>query len=132
MAGLGKIDKGQLKGFYIHPVLAIDAVTNGCYGIASLEFVKRAFKEEILTRGQRGTIRNSTAFEEKESYRWFSSIKKALTQCVNAATKTVIADRDLGFKQALGIYYYHNKNICFLFVLFLCLQIIIFKILLFV
>jgi hypothetical protein len=94
MTGMGKIDKGQFQGFYIHPVLAIDAVTNACYGVASLEFIKRAFVEETLTRGQRGSRRNRTAFEEKESYRWFSSIKKALPQCVKAATKTVIADRE--------------------------------------
>lgn len=47
---LGKVDKGQIKGFYIHPVLAIDAVSYGCYGIASLEFVTRPWTEQELTR----------------------------------------------------------------------------------
>ena len=40
----------QNKGFYIHPVLAIDAVSYGCYGIASLEFVTRPWTEQELTR----------------------------------------------------------------------------------
>lgn len=94
ISGLGKVDKGQIKGFYIHPVLALDAATYGCYGIASLEFVTRPFGEEALTHNQISAIRSKTAFEDKESYRWFSSIKKALPQCSNAAIKTVVADRE--------------------------------------
>jgi hypothetical protein len=94
IAGLGKVDKGQIKGFYIHPVLAIDAVNYGCYGIASLEFVTRPFADEALTHRQISTIRSMTPFEEKESYRWFNGIKKALPQCSNATRKTVVADRE--------------------------------------
>jgi hypothetical protein len=63
IAGLGKVDKGQIKGFYIHPVLAIDAVNYGCYGIASLEFVTRPFADEALTHRQISTIRSMTPFE---------------------------------------------------------------------
>jgi hypothetical protein len=94
ISGLGKVDKGQIKGFYIHPVLALDAATYGCYGIASLEFVTRPFGEEALTHNQISAIRSKTAFEDKESYRWFRGIQKALPQCCNAVNKTVVADRE--------------------------------------
>ena len=110
--GLGKVDKGQIKGFYIHPVLAIDAENFGCDGIASLEFVTRPFTEEKLTRKQKNAIKYSTAFEDKESYRWFSSIKKALPHCSKAKMKTVVADREAdiyplltALKEELGVEY---------------------------
>lgn len=91
---LGKVDKGQIQGFYIHPVLAIDAVNYGCLGIASLEFISRPWTEGALTHNQINSLRNKTPFEEKEGYRWFSSIKKAIPQCFNIAEKTVVADRE--------------------------------------
>jgi len=91
---LGKVDKGQIKGFYIHPVLAIDAVNYDCYGIASLEFVTRPWTEQELSHKEINAIRTKTPFEQKEGYRWFSGIKKALPQCSNATIKTVVADRE--------------------------------------
>jgi hypothetical protein len=92
--GLGKVDKGQLQGFYVHPVLAIDANDFGCLGVASLDFIKRDWAEEVLTRKQIRSKRSKTAFEDKESYRWLSSIKAALPQCESIDKKTVIADRE--------------------------------------
>jgi len=91
---LGKVDKGQIKGFYIHPVLAIDAKDYGCHGIASLEFITRRWAEQDLTHKEISSVRDKTPFEQKEGYRWFSSIKKALPQCLHVATKTVVADRE--------------------------------------
>jgi Transposase DDE domain len=92
--GLGKVDKGQVQGFYVHPVLAIDANDFGCLGVASLDFIKRDWAEEVLTRKQIRSKRSKTAFEDKESYRWLSSIKAALPQCKSIDKKTVIADRE--------------------------------------
>lgn len=92
--GLGKIDKGQVQGFYIHPVLAIDAYNYGCLGIASLEFISRPWIDPALTHKQINAARTRMLFEEKEGYRWFSSIQKALPQCVHIPTKTVVADRE--------------------------------------
>tara|TARA_R110002124_G_scaffold121037_4_gene279343 strand:+ start:149 stop:814 length:666 start_codon:yes stop_codon:yes gene_type:complete len=80
---LGKVDKGQIKGFYIHPVLAIDAVNYACYGIASVEFISRPWPQAELTHNQKSAARSRATFEEKESYRWLDSIKKALPRCSN-------------------------------------------------
>lgn len=91
---LGKVDKGQIKGFYIHPVLAIDAVNHACYGIASVEFISRPWPQEELTHNQKSLARSKAPFEEKESYRWLDSIKKAIPRCSNIISKTVIADRE--------------------------------------
>ncbi len=97
--GLGKVDKGQIQGFYIHPVLCMDAAHYGCHGIASVEFINRPWPEQVLSRQAINAKRSNMAFEEKEAYRWLSSIAKALplggpTQCEHIATKTVVADRE--------------------------------------
>lgn len=92
--GLGKIDKGLIQGFYIHPVLCMDAVHYGCYGISSVEFINRPWSEQLLSRQAIKAARDKIAFEEKEAYRWLSSIAKALAQCIHVDTKTVVADRE--------------------------------------
>lgn len=118
--GLGKVDKGQVKGFYLHPVLALDAYSGACYGIPSLEFHWRDWTEDNLSYKERKAARNKVAFEDKEGYRWYSSIEKALQHCPNAASKTVVADREsdiypvmTGLKQGLGVNYVirarHNR-----------------------
>ena len=118
--GLGKVDKGQVKGFYLHPVLSIDAENGTCYGIPSLEFHSREWKEEHRTRKELKSARNKIPFEEKEGYRWYSSIQKALPYCQSIKSKTVVADREsdiysvlTGLKERLGIDYLirskHNR-----------------------
>ena len=92
--GLGKIDKGLIQGFYIHPVLCMDALHYGCYGIASVEFINRPWGEQLLSRQAVKAARDKIVFEEKEGYRWLSSIAKALPECEHVATKTVVADRE--------------------------------------
>jgi hypothetical protein len=109
---LGKVDKGQIQGFYIHPVLAIDAVNYGCLGIASLEFISRPWTDSTITYKQGKALRNKIPYEEKEGYRWFRSIQKAVPQCLQIADKTVVADREAdifplltGLTGDLGIHY---------------------------
>lgn len=109
--GLGKVDKGQIQGFYLHPVLCIDAEHYGCHGIAALGFVNRPWPEQLLSRQAIRTARDKTVFEQKEGYRWLSSIQKALLQCGQVPTKTVVADREadiyplLSGLTALGVDY---------------------------
>jgi hypothetical protein len=94
VAGLGKVDKGQVQGFYLHPVLCLDAESGACYGVAALTFLHRHTDNEALTSKQIKAIRSRTAFEDKESYRWYSSIKEALNNCPCSVKKTVVADRE--------------------------------------
>lgn len=81
---LGKVDKGQIKGFYIHPVLVIDALNYAYYGIASVEFISQPWPQQQLTHNQTSRARDKAIFEEKESYRWLDGIKKALPRCPNS------------------------------------------------
>lgn len=115
---LGKVDKGQIKGFYIHPVLAIDAANYACHGIASVEFISRPWPQAELTHNQKSSARSRAPFEEKESYRWLDSIRKALPRCCNITAKTVIADREAdiyplltGLTEELGVDYVIRSRI---------------------
>lgn len=92
--GLGKVDKGQVKGFYIHPVLCMDAYNGACHGIASIDFFEREFEQEKRTRKEVNAERSKTAFEHKEGYRWYGSIESALKNLSGSVRKTVIADRE--------------------------------------
>lgn len=97
IAELGKVDKGQVQGFYLHPVLALGADNGACYGIASTSFIKRDFdseEEEKPTLKQRKAARDKEAFEDKEAYRWYSSIASALQSSTKGVKKTVVADRE--------------------------------------
>ena len=90
--GLGQVDKGQLQGFYLQPVLCLDADKGGCYGLAAVTFVNRGFKKKI-SRELAKAQRSKTAFEDKESYLWYSTIADAVKNCPETVRKTVVADR---------------------------------------
>ena len=116
--GLGKIDKGILQGFYLHPVLTLDAHTAACHGISALEFRVRSQESDGLTYQQRKSARNKEFFEDKEAYRWRSSIETALGNLPLSASKTVVADREsdiyavlVGLKSDLGVDYVIRSRI---------------------
>ena len=110
--GLGKIDKGIVQGFYLHPVLTLDSHTGACHGISALEFRVRSQEVDGLTYQQRKAVGNKKFFEDKEAYRWRSSIETALAHLPLSASKTVVADGEsdiyavlVGLKSDLGADY---------------------------
>jgi hypothetical protein len=121
ITGLGKIDKGQVQGFYLHPVLCLNARDGACYGLASIRTYQRAFNQPALTREQVKEANYQAFFEDKESYRWYQAIAAALQNCPAKAAKTVIADREadiyplLTGLQDLGVDYLirarHNRPV---------------------
>ncbi|GEO06450.1 hypothetical protein AAE02nite_41140 [Adhaeribacter aerolatus] len=52
ITGLGKIDKGQVQGFYLHPVLGLNAGDGACCGLASVTTYQREYNQPAL-RGNR-------------------------------------------------------------------------------
>jgi hypothetical protein len=92
--GLGKVDKGQVKGFYLHPVLAIDANNGACYGIPAVEFHCREWEQETRSKKELNAARNKVPFEEKQGYRWHSSIEKSLQHCRHIEAITMVGDRE--------------------------------------
>lgn len=116
--GLGKIDKGIVQGCYLHPVLTLDADNGACHGVSALEFRVRPWLDDGLTYQQRKNVRNKEFFEDKEGYRWRSSIEKALESLPSGPRKTVVADREsdiyavlVGLGRDLGVDYVIRSRI---------------------
>lgn len=116
--GLGKVDKGIVQGYYLHPVLTLDADTGACHGVAALEGRVRPQQDDGLTYPQRRKVRDKECFEDKETYRWQSSIQKALQSLPATVDKTVVADREadiyallVGLQQELGVDYVIRSRI---------------------
>ena len=85
-AGLGSISNHKGRGLFIHPVLAIDAQSNACLGIAH----QGAWIRDVDAprKCERRPI------EQKESMRWLQGAQGA-AQCLRqAAMVTVVADRE--------------------------------------
>jgi hypothetical protein len=84
--GLGPGGDGVSKGFFIHPLLAVDAHDEAVLGLAGAQ---------IWTRSPRKTqSRSRRAPEDKESRRWLEGAVRASEVLAQAASLTVIADRE--------------------------------------
>jgi len=75
--GLGPSGNGASKGFFIHPVIAVDAADEAVIGPVAAHIWTRNGKP---TRHRRGR-----AFEHKESVRWLDSARAAAEQLREAA-----------------------------------------------
>lgn len=84
--GLGTVGNGSDKGFFMHPMLTLEANTGACFGLSGLKVWERH------REGERQHWR--LPIEEKESYRWLEVANQAKKNLVNAAMVTVIADRE--------------------------------------
>ena len=84
--GLGPAGDGVSKGFFIHPVIAIDAQEAAVLGLVAAR---------IWTRGEHPTPEHhGRAFETKESVRWLEGIEQAAARCAGAAGVIAVGDRE--------------------------------------
>jgi hypothetical protein len=84
--GLGGISSHKGCGLFIHPVLAIDAQTHACLGIA----YQTAWIRDVDAPPKR----ERRPIEEKESGRWLRGAQAAGKCLGQAALVTVVADRE--------------------------------------
>jgi len=94
---LGPIGDNKSRGIYLHPVLALDAKQGTCLGLASTQFYQRKEyqeQEELSKFKARKAARRKRPFEQKESYRWWTSAKTAVQNTAYANQHTVIADSE--------------------------------------
>ena len=84
--GLGPAGDGVSKGFFIHPVLAIDAQDEAVVGLVSARIWTRAAAPTPDHHGR--------AFEDKESARWLEGAARAAETCAGAASVVVVGDRE--------------------------------------
>jgi hypothetical protein len=84
--GLGTVGNGSDAGFYVHPVLAVDADTGACLGLVGAQLWLRTEAKAADYRKQ--------PIETKESYRWLRGAETAKRYLDTAAHVTVVADRE--------------------------------------
>lgn len=89
--GLGQVGHGgNSYGFYLHPMLVIDADKEECLGLASIKSWVRAEDEKKA----KDRVRKLQPIEQKESYRWIESSLKAKQILCEARQVTIVADRE--------------------------------------
>jgi hypothetical protein len=86
-AGLGPTGNTDIRGFFVHPVVAIDADDEALLGVAGAR---------IWTRGEDPTPdHRGIPFDEKESRRWLEAAELAATHLAPVAAQVVVvADRE--------------------------------------
>jgi DDE family transposase len=84
--GLGEIGKGVGRGVLVHAMVAVDADNGTCLGLVA---------GSIYTRqGRIETPRSKRTLEDKESRRWIDTAAAAKPVLAQAASVTVVADRE--------------------------------------
>jgi len=84
--GLGEIGKGNNHGVLAHVMMAVDAATGSCLGLVA---------GAVWTRqGRVKTPHETRPLEDKESRRWIETAATAKTVLSQAASVTVVADRE--------------------------------------
>lgn len=101
--GIGKADSGNTDGFCSHPVVILDSAIKHCYGLAHCHIFNQnhQLQDSGLDVKALKRLTNQILFENKDSYRWFESIKQAHKVCHLAESMTAIADREADIYQAL-------------------------------
>lgn len=86
-AGLGPTGPAGIRGFFVHPVVAIDAEDEALLGVAGAR---------IWTRGEAPTpMHHDVGYDEKESRRWLEAAELAATHLAPVAAQVVVvADRE--------------------------------------
>jgi hypothetical protein len=89
-AGYGVVGKGgALGGLLLHPVLAVEAGTGALLGLVSMQVWNRG-DGEVTPRRKRATA-------SKESQRWLDGARQASEVLAQAASITVVSDRESDF-----------------------------------
>jgi len=84
--GLGTVGNGKDSGFFLHPMIALDASTGSVIGCAEIEVWNRT-KEANENYPE-------LPIEEKESYRWIETAAGARKVLSKATSVTFIGDRE--------------------------------------
>ena len=84
--GLGTVGNGTDAGFFMHPMIVLDANTTACLGFAEVEIWNR-LKPASKKYPQ-------LPIEEKESYRWIKTAEASKKALSNANCVTYIGDRE--------------------------------------
>lgn len=83
---LGTVGNGIDAGFFLHPMLAIDAKSKACLGLSSIHhWIRTKVKSPEYYKQK---------IEEKESYRWLETAENTKQSLDKVKKVTIIADRE--------------------------------------
>ena len=85
--GLGPAGDGKSLGFFVHPVLAVDAADEALLGVVDLQIWSRSPGPKPAPRRQRGLA-------EKESQRWLTAAQVTAERLAGAARVVMVGDRE--------------------------------------
>ena len=94
---IGPVGSKVEPGFFLHPNLVVDTKEMFPIGFSSIIIWNR--KWDTPNKHQRGY--NSLPLEEKESYRWLSSVKTSKEVLKEAEQITIVGDRENDFYEEL-------------------------------
>jgi hypothetical protein len=86
IGGLGTVGNGKDLGFFMHPMLLVDAELETCLGLG-------AIKTWVRTTQARKDY-SKQPIEEKESFRWLAAAEQTKKNLTEASMLTIIADRE--------------------------------------
>lgn len=95
--GLGKVGCGKEEGFFLHPVIAVDADNGGCLGLGAAHIWTRkeyAPDDPMSDPAYRRLKSQYVPFVDKERERWLTTAVESVGNCSGAARHTVVADRE--------------------------------------
>lgn len=84
--GFGTAGNGTGQGLFLHPVIAVDAATGGVIGLVGATVINRTEGKAAARRGR--------AADAKESRRWLEGAETAAAALEDAASITMVADRE--------------------------------------
>jgi hypothetical protein len=99
--GLGLIGKGVGRGILLHPMIAVDAVSQECLGLVGGTIWTREIVPIVKRKNGKKKKKNNgkKSLEDKESYRWLETAQSAKKTLSSAAMVTMIADREADIYQ---------------------------------
>ena len=102
--GLGKVGCGKEEGFFLHPVIALNAANGGCLGLGAVHFWKRkeyAPTDPMSDPMYRRRKLQYVPFCEKDRARWLHTAMESVNTCRLATQHTVVADREADIYEAM-------------------------------
>lgn len=105
---LGYVGESEgLGGFELHNSLVVDAHSGACYGIGGAQAQVTHLKSEAEKEAWRRECWKMP-FEQKETYRWYTTMQQSVGNCPGASSYTAISDRESDIYELF--HRYRQKN----------------------
>lgn len=98
-SGLGTTSRDDILGFMLHSSLVVDAYNSHALGYSYI----KAWERPIDASGKRERSYQRLPVEQKESYKWIAAANQSKSLLQQAATITIVADRESDIYDLFGV-----------------------------